>query len=119
MKMGRRVGALAIGVLVGAACVVLAIFLYREGLVRAGAWAGIIGLFGIPIGALGVWLAWPRGDDKATEHQERPNVRFQRNITSGHGTIFAVQDGNQSVNYHGTADRVDNVPPETQKGDEK
>jgi hypothetical protein len=118
LKLGR-VGAVAIGAIVAAACVVLAIFLRREGVVLGGAWAGIIGLLGIPIGVLGVWLAWPRGGDKLTAHEESLNVRFQRNVTSGHGTVFAVQDGNQSISYHGTADGVENAPPEAQKGDEK
>lgn len=71
--MRRRLGAVIVGAVLGAACVVLGVFLHREGVVLAGAWAGIIGLLGIPIGALGVWLAWPRGRGEATVRDEGPN----------------------------------------------
>lgn len=119
MRLGRRAGAVALGATVGVACVVLAIFLHREGVVLGGAWAGIISLLGIPIGGLGVWLAWPRGGDKPPVSEKRLNVTYQHNSTSVQGTIFAVQDGNQNINYHGTANRVDNVPPERETGDDE
>ncbi len=84
--------------MLGAACIVLAVFLHREGVVLAGAWAGIIGLLGIPIGALGVWLAWPRSHEEATVRDQGPSVNIQHNTASRGGTTFAVQDGDQSIN---------------------
>jgi hypothetical protein len=79
---------------------VLAIFLHSEGIILAGAWAGIIALLGIPIGILGVWLAWPRDQDDIPSRGESPGDRIQHNIASQNGTIFAVQDGHQSIKYY-------------------
>lgn len=98
--MVRRFSAVTVGVIIGAACVTLAIFLHNEGLIRAGAWAGIIGLLGVPIGLLGVWLAWPRDRDDATAGEHGPSAQIQQNTTSQHGTTFAVQDGHQTINYY-------------------
>jgi len=98
--MTRRVGAIATGVVISAGCVVLAIFLHSEGIILAGAWAGIIALLGIPIGILGVWLAWPRDHDDIPSRDESNIDRIQRNIATQHGTIFAVQDGHQSISYN-------------------
>jgi uncharacterized membrane protein YccC len=95
--MWRRLASVVVGVIVLAACVVLAIFLHREGIVLAGAWAGIIGLLGIPIGALGVWLAWPRSRDEKDPPALESPIRIQRNTTSSHGSVFAVQDGEQNI----------------------
>src|ERR1700722_9139135 len=95
--MWRRLASVVVGVIVLAACTVLAIFLHREGIILAGAWAGVIGLLGIPIGALGVWLAWPHShDEKDPPRQESP-IRVQRNMASSHGSVFAVQDGEQNI----------------------
>jgi hypothetical protein len=85
------------GVLVGVVGLALGFFLHREGIIRAGAWAGIIGLSGIPIGVLGVWLAWPRTRDGGDLPEQGSSVRIQQNNPSGHGTTFAVQDGNQII----------------------
>jgi hypothetical protein len=83
--------------MVVAACAVLAFFLHREGIVLAGAWAGVIGLLGIPIGALGVWLAWPRSRDEKDPPGGESPTRVQRNMASSHGSVFAVQDGEQNI----------------------
>ena len=102
--MTRRVGAIATGAVIGAGCVALAIFLHSEGIILAGAWAGIIALLGIPIGILGVWLAWPLDHDAVPSRDESHIDRIQRNIASQHGTIFAVQDGHQSIRYNSPDD---------------
>jgi hypothetical protein len=112
--MERRLGAVIIGVVLGAACVALAVFLHREGVVLAGAWAGIIGLLGIPIGALGVWLAWPRGRGEATVGGQGPSADIQKNTASRGGTIYAVQSGNQSINTNRPNDASNGLIPKNQ-----
>lgn len=86
-----------VGVLVGVLGLALGFFLHREGVVRAAAWAEIIGLSGIPIAVLGVWLAWPRTNDSKDLPKQKSSVRIQQNNPSDHGTTFAVQDGNQII----------------------
>jgi hypothetical protein len=100
--MGRRLGAVAVGFVVGAACVVVGLFLRGQGVERAGAWAGIIGLLGLPLGALAVWLAWPRGKDEAAERTRAQQGKVQFNTASRGGTVFGTQDGSQRVDYHGS-----------------
>jgi hypothetical protein len=117
--MERRLGAVIVGAVLGAACVVLAVFLHREGVVLAGAWAGIIGLLGIPIGALGVWLAWPRGRGEAAGRDEGPNAEIQNNTASQGGTIYAVQEGNQSINYNRSDDDNNGLIPKQHPKREK
>jgi hypothetical protein len=95
--MWRRTASVLAGLLLGGACVGLGIFLHHEGIVLAGAWAGVIGLLGIPVGALGVWLAWPRGEEPARLSEQEPLTSIQYNESSGHGTIFAVQNGKQVI----------------------
>lgn len=97
--MVRRFSAVTVGVVTGGACIALAIFLHKEGLVRAGAWAGVIALLGIPISILGVWLAWPSDHDRGSEHRRSLRLAIQRNTSTQQSTIFAVQDGEQTVNY--------------------
>ena len=89
-------GAVAVGILVAAVCVAIGVFLHGQGLARAGAWAGIIGLLGLPLGALGVWLAWPRGGDGAA------HTKVQNTTASDGGTAFVVMDGDQVINNHGS-----------------
>ena len=99
MYVWRRLGSVLAGLLLCAACVVLAVFLHHEGIVLAGAWAGVIGLFGIPIGALGVWLAWPRSRQAKELSEQESQTSVQHNEASHHGTTFAVQDGSQIIYY--------------------
>jgi hypothetical protein len=99
MYMSRRLGSVLGGLLLGAACAILAVFLHHEGIILAGAWAGIIGLAGIPIGILAVWLAWPREPDAADSPDQKPRTNVQHNQASGLGATFAVQDGNQFIYY--------------------
>jgi hypothetical protein len=116
MHMWRHLCSVLAGLLLGAACVVLAIFLHRQGIILAGAWAGVIGLLGIPIGALGVWLAWPRGENTESPIEQKPQAKVQRNETSGGGTIFAVQDGNQIIYNKQSADNITDVPKRVEEG---
>jgi hypothetical protein len=97
--------------------VVLAFFLHRQGVVLAGAWAGIIGLLGIPIGLLGVWLAWPRDEDTESAPEQKTQASFQNNTTSGPGTIFAVQDGNQTIYYKQSPDNIIDSPKIAEEGE--
>ncbi|HEY1665337.1 MAG TPA: hypothetical protein VGG54_06570 [Trebonia sp.] len=105
MNVWRRLCSVLAGLLLGAACVVLAIFLHREGIVLAGAWAGVIGLLGIPVGGLGVWVAWPRKGSEELPRQaaelseQGSRMSFQRNDSTYQGTTFAVQDGTQTIYY--------------------
>ena len=99
MNVWRRLGSVLAGLLLCAACVVLAVFLHREGIVLAGAWAGVIGLLGIPIGCLGVWLAWPRGKESEELPEQESQVSVQHNEASYQGVNFAVQDGTQTIYY--------------------
>jgi hypothetical protein len=117
-RMGRRVGAVAVGVVVGAVCVAFGVFLHGQGVDRAGAWAGIIGLLGVPLGVLGVWLAWPRGGDGAAGRERAPQVKTQHNTASGGATVNAVQDGNQIINLHGSTGSAGPVPPAGERADE-
>jgi type VI protein secretion system component VasK len=99
MNVWRRLASVLAGLLLCAACVVLAVFLHREGIVLAGAWAGVIGLLGIPIGCLGVWLAWPGGKESAELPEQESQVSIQHNEASYQGVNFAVQDGTQTIYY--------------------
>src|SRR5208282_289174 len=101
------------------ACIALAVFLHREGVVLAGAWAGIIGLLGIPIGALGVWLAWPRGRGEATARDQEPSADIQNNTAFRGGTIYAVQGGDQSINNNRPSDDTNELLPKERPKREK
>ncbi len=114
----RQLAAVAVGVVVGGVCVVVAIFLHRQGVDRAGAWASIIGLLGIPIGMLGVWLAWPHSSGTVDQSNSPPTVRIQHNSASEGGTTFAVQDGLQIIDYDRSPDQTNRVSQEKNKDDQ-
>jgi hypothetical protein len=115
--MWRRVGSVLAGVLLGAVCVALAVFLHREGIILAGAWAGVIGLLGIPVAALGAWLAWPRGEDATDSPEKKSQISVQYNETSDHGTTFAVQDGKQTIYYKQSPDNIAGTDKQRGKGE--
>jgi hypothetical protein len=117
--MWRRLGSVLLGVLLGAACTVLAIFLYREGIIRAGAWAGVIGLLGIPIALVAVWLAWPRDRDAAKLPEQESRLKVQYNKASQHSSTFAVQDGNQGIYYSRPTDNTPGTPQQKNGGEEE
>lgn len=117
MDVWRRLGSVLVGLLLGAACIVLAVFLHREGIVLAGAWAGVIGLLGIPIGGLGVWLAWPRTKGSEELPEEGSKVNVQQNEASYQGIIFAVQDGTQTI-YSKQLDNIHNMAKKQQPNKE-
>jgi hypothetical protein len=105
--MSRRVLGLLLAVLVVLGCAGMAWFLLRQQHVdRAGAWAGIIGLAGLPLAVWAIWLAL-----HPPPVAEQPKV--QTNQASTGGTVYAVQDGNQTVHHHPTQDVGDGGGPPT------
>jgi hypothetical protein len=98
--MLQRLLATALGVALAVAAGVLAWFLHGQGLERAGAWAGIIGLLGIPLGLSGTYLAWPR--EQSHDRQcTSPSKNIQINSASSGGSVFGVQNGKQRVVFPG------------------
>jgi hypothetical protein len=97
--MSRRALGLLVAAVVVFGCAALVWFLLRQHHVdRAGAWAGIIGLAGLPLAVWALWLAL-----RPVPEPPAPQPNVQVNRASKSGTVYAVQEGNQTVHHHRAA----------------
>lgn len=103
--MSRRVLGLLLAAVVVLGCAGAVWFLLRQQHVdRAGAWAGIFGLGSLPLAVWAIWLAL-----HPPPVAQQPKV--QLNQASADGTVYAVQDGNQTIQHPPSSDAGDGRTP--------